>query len=147
MKCEIWLVSLALSWNIAKSRMTFHIRNWRMNSVTDMVLQNSIHPHPGTGVHLNYALTGNQSQIAQGLKGLIFILDIGIIPGTITSPIHPLTYQFYYKTGNSQCSTGGSTKPSSHPFFFPFFFQWTAPDLPQRKLCISTWCSPFLVKG
>lgn len=101
--------------------MTFHIRNWRMNSVTDMVLQNSTHPHPGTGVHLNHALTGNQSQIAQGLKGLIFILDIGIIPGTVTSPIHPLTYQFYHKTGNSQCSTGGSTKPSSHPFFFLFF--------------------------
>lgn len=41
-----------------------------MNSVTDMVLQNSIHPHPGIGAHLNHALTGNQSQTAQGFKGL-----------------------------------------------------------------------------
>lgn len=104
-----------------------------MNSVTDMVLQNSTHPHPGTGVHLNHALTGNQSQIAQGLKGLIFILDIGIIPGTVTSPIHPLTYQFYHKTGNSQCSTGGSTKPSSHPFFFFLFFPVNSPRSATKK--------------
>lgn len=41
-----------------------------MNSVTDMVLQNSIHPHPGIGVRLNHAFTGNQNQTAQGFKGL-----------------------------------------------------------------------------